>query len=282
MKLKRLILFLLLIGALVGVVFLFMKVIFPAPKLDLAYNKAYEYSFSEDEKYVQENLEELYQAIYKAQSTNENLSKIQKYEKLLSSYDEINEIMLSGLLFNQRGKEYNKLAKELETEFDNMVTEMSEAKSYMKDTFFNYTQLNPSYAMNDLRVYVTTMMRNLDEAIESQYNFYNTLMAIYEDSSKPALQNNKMVIVNVSLCNKMFDELYSKDTYSLNAYTKLFFQCVKNFENKTFVEANEIASIYEVINIDEMVEHYLNSTLSSYLASKTDAHRTFASEMFGV
>ena len=279
---KKLILFLLLVGVLVGIVFLFLKVIFPAPKLDLAYNRAYDYSLNEDEQYIQENLQELYQAIFKAEPTNANLTTIQKYEKFMIAYDAINKNMLSGLLYNQRGDEYNELAKDLDEKYETMITEISQAKAYMKDTFFAYTQSNPSYKMNDLRVYVTTVMRNLDEAVQSQYNFYNTLMAIYKDSSKPSLQNNKAVIINVEICDKMFDELFTNDTYGVVEYLKLNVQCAKNFEDTTFVEANKIAEIYEIIDLDEMIKKYLNSEIELYLSTKTQAHRDFASVMFGV
>lgn len=284
-KKKKILGFIAILAVLVIGAVVILKFVFPDAELKESYEIAHSISQNENLEYLENNLYKVSVTIAAVDSSNENIEKNTKMWYMLNSYTSLNEQMQSALLFNTRGKAYNKLTRNLRKQADAVKESLADSKNYLKDTLLVYTDSNPNYTLNDIQNYVDALNAKLTILMENQRDFYNTLVDIFNENYLLSLQNNNAVKINVELCDLMLD--YANANYSEISSAKLALinsQCDKDFTNTTYNKSQEINTLREKVDVGEIAKNYVESSLQTLIDEKQnkEEYTTFVNFFFGI
>lgn len=267
---KKVLGFISILAVIVVAVVVLIKFVFPDAKLIRGYELAYSVSTNEDLDYLQDNIPTIVTKIRNVDATNQTATKLEKDYALLSSYTSLNQLMQSSLLFNQKGNDYNKLARELEKKSEKTLESLNNCASYLKDTFMVYIDSNPTYTLTDIEKYVNTFNGYLTTAVSHQDEFYDCLVEVYNETFSKSLKNNCAIKINVNLCDYMLDSVYENfESATIDAFIKLKAQTL--FDCSTFVtylQSEKLNTAYNKIDAKTLCEKYLEGTHQEFIDSK--------------
>lgn len=276
-SLKKVIKILLIVAVVVVGFVVLYNVIFPQPKIDYCYNLSVEIENNKDLAYIQTNFGLVTAKLDTLDSTganSDNISdKFEQCDNVLDSYYSSIKLMQTGLLYNDRTKNYNSNANKLKKYTKTLNESLKDTREYLENTYLPYLAEDNLNIVDVLR-YNDTFKTKYYNMLNDFDHYMDILVDVYYESARNALEVNEITKLQnkyiAILGNKILHKNISEN--QIVDATYLFDLTSRDF---TVLQMSEIVNIKEltkkvdlnVIN-DAIVNNNLNETINSQTNKK--------------